>query len=85
MLVCSLIQGADRERGRGNEGREEGEIGEGGGRRGGWTRGGGRRGVGGGRGNKNREGGKKREILCDRTARAALSKEEGDKGLGGGR
>ena len=92
LLRRCINEGADRVRGRGRwgggrgrwggregevRGREEGEEGEGGGEEG-WEEG--EEVAGGGRGEKNGEGGGGRKIC----ARAAPRREEGDKGAGGG-
>ena len=89
-------EGADRVRGRGEKrGREGGEEGEGGGRRGGGRRekrgreegeegeGGGRRG-GGRRERGGRKGGRGKEEIFARANRASLQKGGGRRGAGGG-
>ena len=89
-LVAGLIyEGADRVRGRGEKrGREGGEEGEGGGRRGGGRREKrgreeGEEGAGGGRGEEEREGGGKGKFLRARSAPRSR-REELDEGAGGG-
>ena len=82
-------EGADRVRGMGEKrGREGGEEGEGGGRRGGGRREKrgreeGEEGAGGGRGEEEREGEGKRKFLRARIARRSR-REEGDEGREGG-
>ena len=90
IIHFELTEGADRVRGRGEKrGREGGEEGEGGGRRGGGRREKrgreeGEEGEGGGRGEEEREGGGKRKFLRARSARRSR-REEGDEGEGRGR
>ena len=85
IALDSIREGADRVRGRGEmRGREDGEEGEGGGRRGGGRREkrgreAGEEGAGGGRGEEEREGEEKRKIL-----RAPLQKGGGRRGGGRG-